>query len=94
MELQWWITVIEVPVLAGLFWMLITGRATRERQVEALHAELSAFKLHVATTYASIGHLKEVEARLTAHLLKIETKLDRVIEGRYGHDGEDARHDR
>lgn len=90
MDLQWWITAIELPALAGLFWLFVNGRAASERTAETLRADLAAFKLHVATTYASLGLMKEVEQRLTAHLLKIETKLDRVIEGRHGHDREEA----
>jgi hypothetical protein len=39
-------------------------------------------KLHVATHYASVAYLKDVEARLVQHLLKIEAKLDRVAEHR------------
>lgn len=32
--------------------------------------------MEVAQRYASIGYLKDVETRLTEHLLRIEAKLD------------------
>lgn len=37
--------------------------------------ELDAFKLDVARTYVSISHLKDVEQRITEHLVRIEDKL-------------------
>lgn len=82
MDLNWWIAVIEIPALGGLFWLLQAHRNATERDLKALRDDLAGFKLHVATTYASMVYLKDVESRLTAHLLKIEGKLDRVIEGR------------
>lgn len=98
LDLGWWITVVEIPVLAGLFWLNWRARrdaevavaALRERteraldgvrqsadaEMHALREGLGAYKLEVAKSYASIGLLKDVEARLTAHLLRIERKLD------------------
>jgi hypothetical protein len=80
MDWMWWITAIELPALGGLFWLLQAHRAAVERELKALRDDLAAFKLHVATGYASIVYLKDVESRLTAHLLKIEAKLDRVVD--------------
>lgn len=80
MDLIWWITAIELPVLGGLFWLLQSHRREDEREHRAIRDNLAAFKLHVATGYASIVYLKDVESRLTAHLLKIEAKLDRVVD--------------
>ena len=37
---------------------------------------LAAFKLEVAKTYASVTEMRELEARLVGHLLRIEAKLD------------------
>jgi hypothetical protein len=82
-----WLTAIEMPVIGALFWLLWrTRRETDERLDEArrradislaqTREALSAYKLEVARTYASMATLKDVEARLTAHLLRIETKLD------------------
>ena len=88
-DLIWWITVVELPALGGLF--LFAWRTRRDGE-EALHQaheqheaslvqareNLSAFKLEVAQTYASIPHLKDVERRLTRHLVRIENKLDSI----------------
>ncbi|MEO5337115.1 MAG: hypothetical protein H7841_09510 [Magnetospirillum sp. WYHS-4] len=87
-DLIWWITVVELPALAGLFWMIWRNRqdldqsfdACRQRcdaDVAAQKERLSAYKLEVAQHYASISYLKEVEKRLTEHLVRIEDKLDR-----------------
>ncbi|MBB4285126.1 hypothetical protein [Roseospira goensis] len=82
-----WVTAVELPVMGALFWLIWhTRRDCETRFGEARrHAEiglarmteaLAAHKLEVAKTYASIATLKDVEGRLTAHLLRIETKLD------------------
>lgn len=63
--LAWWVTVIELPALGGLFWLIWR---TREA--------LMAFKLEVAQTYAARREMRELEGRLTSHLLRIEAKLD------------------
>jgi len=80
MDLIWWITAIELPALGGLFWLLQAHRTAVDRELKTLRDDLAAFKLHVATGYASIVYLEDVENRLTAHLLKIEAKLDRVVD--------------
>ncbi|MGB0670032.1 MAG: hypothetical protein ACPGNT_00925 [Rhodospirillales bacterium] len=87
-DLLWWITVVELPTLAGLFWLLWRarrdGETAREKLRGALEAAerglreaLAAYKLEVAQSYASLAHLKEAERRLTGHLVRIEDKLDR-----------------
>ena len=85
----WWITAVEMPMLAGLFWLGWRTRNDAESALDETRHEfdaglslirekLSAFKLEVAKSYASISYLKEVERRLTHHLLRIEDKLDRT----------------
>jgi hypothetical protein len=37
---------------------------------------LSAYKLEVAKSYVTTSTLKDVESRLTEHLVRIEAKLD------------------
>ncbi len=69
-DLVWWLNAVQVPALGGLFWM-----------VQQLREQVSAYKLEVARTYASLSHLKDVENRLTEHLVRIEAKLDRVATG-------------
>lgn len=84
MDWMWWITAIELPVLGGLFWLLQSHRREDEREHRAIRDDIAAYKLYVATAYASILHLKEVEARLTAHLTKIEAKIDRMVDRALG----------
>jgi uncharacterized membrane protein len=84
----WWITAIEIPVLTGMFWMVWRIKRDAEaatedlrRLVDRTHLQLrealAAYKLEVAKSYASIAYMKDVERRLTDHLLRIEGKLDR-----------------
>lgn len=85
----WWITAVELPALAGLYWLIWRTRRDAEKSSTAVRADmesglahlresLAAYKLEVAKSYASIAYLKEVEARLTDHLVRIENKLDRT----------------
>ena len=83
----WWITVVELPALAGLFWLNWRNRRDADTAVDdtrhqfetghmMLRESLAAYKLEVAKTYVSIDHLKDVESRITHHLFRIENKLD------------------
>lgn len=87
LNLVWWVTAVELPALAGLFWLAWRNRRDFDAAIEdvrhsldtalaGLRESLAAYKLEVAKSYASIAYLKEVERRLTAHLLRIEDKLD------------------
>ncbi|MCW5772048.1 MAG: hypothetical protein KIT16_10470 [Rhodospirillaceae bacterium] len=82
-----WVTAFELPALAGLFWLSWRIKRDAEaglariamrvdRDVERLREALAQHKLDVATGYASLAALESVEERLTAHLLRIEAKLD------------------
>ncbi len=86
-ELVWWITAVDLPAMAGLFWLIWRTRQDSDRAVEHLQTmldrrseqfrdALNAFKLEVAKTYASQTDLRELERRLVGHLLRIEAKLD------------------
>lgn len=86
-DLIWWITAVELPALASLFWMIWRNRRDFETELTEIreHGEqrtsdarenLSAYKLEVAKNYASIAYMKDVERRLTGHLVRIENKLD------------------
>lgn len=85
--LAWWITIIEIPALSLLFWMI--WRARKDAQNSITHMRetldvrshqfreaLASFKLEVAKGYASVGELKDLETRIISHLLRIESKLD------------------
>ena len=88
-DLIWWISAFDLPAMGGLFWLIWRTRQDSEQAVDHLHdllehrssqlrEALSAFKLEVAKTYASQNDLRDLEARLTSHLLRIEAKLDKT----------------
>ncbi|MBK1836379.1 hypothetical protein JHL17_03055 [Azospirillum sp. YIM B02556] len=87
LDLAWWITAVELPAMGGLFWLITKVRKDSDSALDDLRARaeeaqtqgresLAAYKLEVAKTYVSFATLKDVEQRLTDHLLRIETKLD------------------
>lgn len=82
----WWITAVEVPALGCLFWMAHHGRREAERSLLRVYREIQAnlsmvlenlaqSKLEVARLYATVSDLKDVEQRLTDHLLRLEARL-------------------
>ncbi|MGE4313022.1 MAG: hypothetical protein AB7E85_01960 [Pseudobdellovibrionaceae bacterium] len=86
-DLQWWIGAIEVPLLTTLLWLYWREHQAREAAIahlrdlletrsSQLRESLAAFKLEVARSYAQSGDVKTLEERLSAHLLRIEAKLD------------------
>lgn len=88
-DLVWWITVVDFPAMASLFWMIWRTRHNCDVAVEQvqdvldvrnnqLRDALFSFKLEVAKTYASQKDLKDLETRIVEHLLRIEAKLDRT----------------
>lgn len=87
--LLWWITVIDIPAMSALFWLVMRhkreGDAALKHSQEILEVRcnqlregLSCFKLEAAKTYASIMEMKDVEGRIVTHLLRIESKLDKT----------------
>lgn len=89
MDLAWWITAVELPALGGLFVLIWRGRHEADTRIDEIDHKvevtgsqsreaLAAYKLEVAKTYATTGTLKDVERRLTEHLVRIEAKLDAV----------------
>lgn len=90
MDVTWWITVVEAPVVAALFYMIhglrkdLHDRIDRsdERENEAVsrtRESLSEFKLEVARTYVPLSLIRDVDRRLSAQLLRIEAKLDTTL---------------
>jgi hypothetical protein len=82
----WWITAVEVPTFGCLFWLIRDGRREAQQALLKVYREiqgnlnvvlenLAQSKLEVAHLYATIGDLKDVEKRLTDHLLRLETRL-------------------
>jgi hypothetical protein len=88
-DLAWWISVIEVPLLAALFklmWDVRRDLSSKIEQMDIRHAEstgrlrddLAAFKLEVARGYVPMQMMREVDRRLSMQLMRIEEKLDTV----------------
>ncbi|MDI3306905.1 MAG: hypothetical protein QJR07_07350 [Acetobacteraceae bacterium] len=88
-EPTWWISVIEAPVVAALFWMIhglrqdLQNRIERSDQrendaVSRTRDELAEFKLEVARTYVPLSLIRDVDRRLSQHLLRIEEKIEEV----------------
>lgn len=88
-ELIWWITVVDLPAMAGLLALIWRTRhdsqqaidhmrITLDHRSDQMREALNAFKLEVAKNYASHSDLRALESRLVAHLLRIENKLDRT----------------
>ena len=87
--LIWWITAVDLPALSGLLWLVFHSRAEANNAIDTLHETvevrssqlreaLSAFKLEVAKSYASVTDMKDLENRIVSHLLRIEAKLDQT----------------
>ncbi|MBV6633323.1 MAG: hypothetical protein KI792_09890 [Alphaproteobacteria bacterium] len=96
-DLIWWITIVELPALTALALFIWRTRADANKAtanatdrarltLDQIQAELSAFKLEVARSYASVALLKDTEKRLTHHLLRIEAKLDSRVFQQLGDD--------
>ncbi len=75
-DLIWWITVIEIPVMTGLFGFMIKTRQDLELSLQKQRDALSALRVDMARNYAQTSSVRELENRLTSHLLRIEAKLD------------------
>ncbi len=88
-EPTWWISVVEAPIAAALFWMIHGLRKdlhdridrTTEREsdeVRRTRDDLADFKLEVARSYVPLSLIRDVDRRLSQHLLRIEEKLEAV----------------
>ena len=58
--------------LAGLWWRL-------QKQITANARSLDVYKLDVAEKYASVEHLREVEARLVVSIDRLTERIDRLL---------------
>ena len=86
-NMVWWITVVDIPALTGLFFMIWRTRRDTETarqhlqdmldaRTSQLREGLNAYKLESAKTYARASDLDALEERLITHLVRIEAKLD------------------
>jgi hypothetical protein len=92
----WWITAVEIPVLGYLFWQIHHGRREAESALLKVYREiqgnlsvvlenLAQSKLEVARLYATLADLKDVEQRLTDHLLRLEARLTFAFQAEQRH---------
>jgi Na+-transporting NADH:ubiquinone oxidoreductase subunit NqrB len=77
MDWTLWMTLAVIPALSAMFWWVWRVQAQLVELESQLLNQLADFKLDVAKNYASNFSLRETEARLVAHLNRIEAKLDR-----------------
>ena len=88
-EPTWWITAVEVPVVAALFWMIHGLRRDMQERIERgdqrdsdaltrTREDLAQFKIEVARTYVPLSLIRDLDSRLSLHLMRIEEKLDEV----------------
>ncbi|MBP0446654.1 hypothetical protein J8J14_17910 [Roseomonas sp. SSH11] len=90
-EPHWIAAAVETPLMAILVWMLHSLRRSiaqapdgvplqdlsqQKAALDRTRDELAAFKLEVARTYVPLSLIRDVDGRLTAHLIRIEQKLD------------------
>ncbi|MDB2404940.1 hypothetical protein N9W07_00195 [Alphaproteobacteria bacterium] len=85
-----WIIFIEIPIFIALITYIIKQKETInnnidliekniEKRYRYLNEKINNYKLEVAQKYASVAYLKDVENRLTNHLIRIEEKLDNKL---------------
>ncbi len=72
----WWVVTVDIPIFTAVLVMMARIRRHFDERQEILRETLANYKLEVAQSYASINQLKDLESRVIAHLLRIETKLD------------------
>ena len=88
-DMAWWITAVEAPIVGALFYMINGLRKDIEERInhgdqrdsDAMHRtreDLAEFKLDVARTYVPLSLIRDVDRRLSQQLLRIEEKLDAV----------------
>lgn len=88
-EPLWWFTAVEAPIVAALFWMIhglrrdLHARIERgdQRDSDALartREELAQFKVEVARTYVPLSLIRDLDRRISDHLIRIEEKIEEV----------------
>lgn len=74
----WWIVAVDIPVFSSILLMITRTRRHFDERQDMIREDLAAHKLEVARSYVSNDQLKDLESRVIAHLIRIETKLDRT----------------
>jgi hypothetical protein len=76
----------DAPLALVMLWMVHALRRDLTQRADAPPAppaapardELAEFKLEVARTYVPLSLIRDLDARLSLHLVRIEEKLDEV----------------
>ena len=87
-----WIVFIEIPIFIAFMTYIIKQKEAINKNIDLikiniekryryLNEKINNYKLEVARKYASVSYLKDVENRLTNHLIRIEEKLDNKLTG-------------
>lgn len=88
-DATWWIVAVVMPLVGALAVLVWRYRSDTDDKLDEmghridfagaqLREALAFYKLEVAKSYATVGTLKDVERRLTEHLIRIEAKLDAI----------------
>jgi hypothetical protein len=88
-EPLWWITAVEAPVVTALFWMIHGLRRDMQERIERgdqrdsdaltrTRDELAQFKIEVARTFVPLSLIRDLDRRISDHLIRIEEKLEEV----------------
>ena len=97
MDLAWWITAVEAPIVGALFYMINGLRRDIEERIShgdqrdsaallRTRDDLADVKIEVARTYVPLSLIRDVDQRLSQQLLRIEEKLDEVARMRASRD--------
>ena len=81
-----WVSLVELPVIGALFLLLWRNRNTAHNELEKyrhyaskdrkeLRQIISDYKIEATEKFAAVGHLRDVEVRLTKHM---DDGLDRL----------------
>lgn len=93
-QLLWWVIAFQLfAIFVMAIVLLVTRHNTREaievlrysheHAIAEMRERLNAYKLEVAKTYTSIPYLKEVERRLTSHLIAHPNNFARAARPRW-----------
>lgn len=88
-SLAWWISAVEAPLVAAMFYMIHGLRRDMDSKLDTkdtrhsdglarTREELAAFKVEVARTYVPLSLIREVDRRMTEQLLRIEEKIEEL----------------
>jgi hypothetical protein len=100
MDLQWWITVIAVPLIVAIFTVDGAIHAAAIRSAKSCHLRIDAlvdkltgverenyqWRESAGRTFATSAQFGVLETRLTGALERMDAKLDRLIDRNYEKD--------